>query len=458
MNMQCQCINDRRVFLQIRTAENKWTKDEIIRLIHQRVNDGLPINVRAVDSENPSLVIAARRKFGSWSKALVAAGYDLNSVTYPNKKWTPEAVIEAIRNRAKEGKSLNYSAFELENTYLRKVAQRAFGSWSKAFEIAGVQKPENPTKWTKKWTKESIVYTLQELYRNGQPLKMSGALRLAIYREFGSLQQAYISAGIPNPPKRINREKWTEETVIRAIRDVSSSGKVPTSEALKREGKSRIVRQAVKVFGSWNKAVLAAGFTPINQHARKWTEETVIKAIRDVSSSGKAPTSEVLKREGKGRIVQAAVKVFGSWNAAILAAGFTPINQYARKWTEETVIQAIRDVSSSGKVPSSEVLKKEGKETIFRAAVSVFGSWKAAVLAAGFTPINQYVRKWTEETVIQAIRDLSSSGKVPSSNALRKEGKGEIVRAAVKVFGSWNKAILAAGFTPNKIRINTTTR
>lgn len=87
-----------------------------------------------------------------------------------------------------------------------------------------------------------------------------------------------------------------------------------------------------------------------------------------------------------------------------------------------------------------------------------FGSWANAIEAAGFPrPIVGHYRdesqrgailtKWSDERIIEWIREHAVGGKPPSTTI--KAGKP--IRPAIRAFGSWNNAVVAAGFKPNRI-------
>jgi lipase chaperone LimK len=60
---------------------NRWSKERILEVIHARQREGKPINYSAIRREDSALISAARRYFGNWSKALLAAGVDVERRT-----------------------------------------------------------------------------------------------------------------------------------------------------------------------------------------------------------------------------------------------------------------------------------------------------------------------------------------------------------------------------------------
>ncbi len=86
---------------------------------------------------------------------------------------------------------------------------------------------------------------------------------------------------------------------------------------------------------------------------------------------------------------------FGSWRAAVEAAGFQYQKVVGRKlpgyWNRERCIKAIDRLSERH---SSHVRRQ--KPALYSAALRIFGSWQAAIEAAGYD--YQSIRKgWVDE-------------------------------------------------------------
>lgn len=58
----------------------RWTRWDVVDAIRQRRHESLPLNAKAVEKETPALIAAARRRFGSWTEALRAAGVEPETV------------------------------------------------------------------------------------------------------------------------------------------------------------------------------------------------------------------------------------------------------------------------------------------------------------------------------------------------------------------------------------------
>jgi hypothetical protein len=89
--------------------------------------------------ENRGLAIAGRSVFGTWRKALLAAGL-LHVVSQPSAKpkrrWDRQKVMDAICLRRREGRPVNYQGVKQEDSGLLWAGRRYFGTWAKAVAAA----------------------------------------------------------------------------------------------------------------------------------------------------------------------------------------------------------------------------------------------------------------------------------------------------------------------------------
>jgi len=113
-------------------------------------------------------------------------------------------------------------------------------------------------------------------------------------------------------------------------------------------------------------------------------------------------------------------------------------------------VATIKAMHSRGDTVSHAALKRN---SITGAARRLFGSWDAALRAAGLDPnVIRFSREpWTHEGVLQEIRRKARAGeplnaKDVSPYSLRRRGR--------IFFGSWDAALAAAGLDPAKVRKN----
>jgi hypothetical protein len=170
-----------------------------------------------------NVVTAARRHFGSWSKATLAAGVD------PSKlrrvvPWTPERVVEGILTRALRNESL--AARLVQPRSLTEAGHRFFGSWHGAIAAAGL---------------DPAVTVCQV----GRKKRAAGSSKR---------QSATRTSSGP-------KLCWDKDRVIAAMRLRLAERKPMHCTALAREDQ-RLYNAIRRYFGGWKDAMRAVGLDP----------------------------------------------------------------------------------------------------------------------------------------------------------------------------------------------------
>jgi hypothetical protein len=109
-------------------------------------------------------------------------------------------MIAAIQAARDYGQRLNSTA--PLTTRLRTTATRLFGSWDAALAAAGVD-PDRIRVHRRPWTADELVQEFQRKAAQGRRITLSGGIRYAARRAFGSVDAAAEAAGID--PARIYR-------------------------------------------------------------------------------------------------------------------------------------------------------------------------------------------------------------------------------------------------------------
>ena len=111
-----------------------WTAESVIAAIGQRHRQGSPMtNVRHWDGP---LFYAAAKHFGGWLNAMRAAGIEPK----PQRHWTKGTVLQAIRKRHRQGLPLTKAWIDSQGLYYG--ARKHFGIWRNALVAAGVVRDE----------------------------------------------------------------------------------------------------------------------------------------------------------------------------------------------------------------------------------------------------------------------------------------------------------------------------
>lgn len=304
---------------------------------------------------------SAKKHFGGWKKAAKSLGLDRET----RRTWTDQAVIDGIHLRRASGKNLFTTHKEDKALFCAAVAR--FGNWHNALKAAGMDRPTR-----ERWSEERIIERLQELAAASDVKSVSRAdrnLRHAAWRRFGSLEKAIEIAGAMTLSKR-----WTKERVIQSIHSrFAEVGPIPIAGL----GDHRLSNLAWKYFGSWDDAVKAAGLAdriPVRVPPKRLSRGVVIRIIQQGHAAGISLPNLAKQEPG---LASSARKHFGQWRRAVEAAGLEPSH---RIWSREMIIAEIEQRLSGGRSLRSG---DRANIRVSAAAARHFGSWTAALQAAG---------------------------------------------------------------------------
>ena len=129
-----------------------------------------------------------------------------------------------------------------------------------------------------------------------------------------------------------------------------------------------LIFDAVKLFSGWRGAIEAAGYRPIQ---KGWTEDEILRDIQLIQRLFRQiPPYKKLSRLGYSGLTRAAMRRFGSWNKAVVQAGFIPIK---KEWSKDSVIKQLKKVAENlNHTPSMRDLKELGKHDLLNAMITQF--------------------------------------------------------------------------------------
>lgn len=119
-----------------------WTKDRIIRTIKSARRASVDLTWSEVIARRDDLSRAAhaairRRNFGSWSRALQAAGVDPD-LERKHNRWDRQTIAFELRLRHAEREPMNSAAVQCDLPALHAAALRHFGSFDAALRAARI--------------------------------------------------------------------------------------------------------------------------------------------------------------------------------------------------------------------------------------------------------------------------------------------------------------------------------
>ncbi len=190
-------------------------RDEILRDLRGLPALGRGLSYTHARQLDRRLVSQAERAFGSWRKALDMAG--IQGVR-PHS-WSRERILKAVSERLSKGKPLHAAVLRRDDLQLYAAGIRYFGSWRNTLEAVGLDYRQISK--VRAWDKEGISKILFQWCAQHGPLnpsalnKTDSNLYQAIRKYFQSVEQCARSLGLPYAAQR---RKWTRQKVADELR------------------------------------------------------------------------------------------------------------------------------------------------------------------------------------------------------------------------------------------------
>jgi hypothetical protein len=199
-----------------------WDDDRVIRQIQLLRQNSIPLYPAYVLRHYQKLFSAARRRYGSWPNALVAAGIEVPDNPHDGRRGVLRVLREGLEQHS-------------ENDLPEKLKLHAayyFGSLRKAKAALKTDR-----RFLAGWSKAKVLADIIQMHRSGQPLGYAAARRnnprllSAAEAYFGTWGNAIHAAGID--PNLYFRRKWRKRSMT-AKRDRLNYGNLfnPTLPAL----------------------------------------------------------------------------------------------------------------------------------------------------------------------------------------------------------------------------------
>lgn len=108
-----------------------WDDQEILQEIRALHDRGVDLSSKKMDDSSYTLIATARRRFGSWEKAIEKAGFDYTQIRR-RKRWTREMVLEKVKPLLEKNPQIRGSDVkEIDPALFSAICKpRLFGNWS----------------------------------------------------------------------------------------------------------------------------------------------------------------------------------------------------------------------------------------------------------------------------------------------------------------------------------------
>jgi hypothetical protein len=199
-------------------------------------------------------------------------------------------------------------------------------------------------------------------------------------------------------------------------------------------------------FGSWNAALRAAGFVP--NHENDVADEDLLDELRRLDDElNRTPRFEDMADHGAFD-PSTYYRHFGSWPDAKAAAGLDPTTTTSRRLDKSELLAAIRDLADElGRAPTQVDMNEYGRHS-YKPYYREWGSWTNALAAAGIA-IDRNLGASRDELLNELHRLGDELDRAPLARELQQHSQYSLWPYR-RVFDSWNNALRAAGFSTNK--------
>lgn len=361
-----------------------------IRRLHAR---RVPLNIPAVKRRYPELIKAvyAVRPFWGWKRALEDAGLDYGKINTELLDYIDCKVCGCDLGTLPVH-LLRKHKLTVEDYRREYPGEPTTCETGRAILARNREHKRTPLpRWEEIWTPEYILDRIAELHRRNFPLNLY----------------------------------WSSN------HDPALAGKVRD------------------YFGSWDEALRRVGLDPKQIRLARPTEHLTAKEL--IARLKKRRHHRQREKEDSP-LANAARKYFGSWSAALRAAGIEPVGEKSHwpKADKGAILAEIRRRKRARESLSVKQVtsKKWGRALLVRAA-TLFGSWTAARVAAGFDPPVNAPSPWPKADKAAILAEIRRRKRAGESLATRKVERGKwgdpFMRRCKTLFGSWTAALLAAG-------------
>jgi len=184
----------------------------------------------------------------------------------------------------------------------------------------------------RKWTAEKLVATIRHLHEQGVDLSPTGIRRThgSLFSSarsrshFGCWRRAIEMADLDYDKIKRGEQVWSPKRIVQGIREAYERGEDLLSVAFKNRNKKLYSAACAKrYFGSWRKALIAAGLDYDKMRRDHfWSQERIVRKIRELYAAGQSLSWSSIDRVCPSLYRAARRKEnFGSWRAALKAAG-----------------------------------------------------------------------------------------------------------------------------------------
>lgn len=267
-------------------AARKWDSGLIARTIKDYHRKGKDISYNAMARTNQGLVSAANYYYGSYRKAVAAAGIDYKEIRR-KPRWTRQRIAAVIDQAHRAGRDLSWARAsvrkdELGHAAKASIRERLFGSWNDALKEAGLD-PTTISRY-RHWSPDDIKKELRSRSKRKRPvnskiiqIELPGLYGAAV-RHFGSYDDALRKSGV-DPEGVVQRRDWDRKAICKRLREFEKQFGL-VSQVMLRQYDSGLLRAIRLHYHNLKEAARAARITSysVRGHQLRPVEKPSLKS------------------------------------------------------------------------------------------------------------------------------------------------------------------------------------
>lgn len=416
------------------------SKARVLAKIQRLHEEGKPLNISAVKRHWPKLIesVYSRKKYWGWKQALADAGISYEEIEVELAEYEECRLCGNLFRHV--GSHLSNAHAVSCDEYLEEFPDAELTS--ETFRAHFV-KPQHSGErsmphWEPLWTPEYVLDRAFVHFQRGYPVtgcvEFDPNLWVNAVNFFGSwdvvLDRVGVDADLVKSWRSLPRRFKSKKEVVALIQERHLKGLPLNTHALTRgvdrEARDHsLLRAGYDYFGSWPKAIKAAGINPKQicqqlKQAKYPTKASVIVEIKRRHEKGLSLTHSALaKGPEKARdsvLVLAGIRHFGNWDSALEKAGFSresispprqptpPKNPVIHREVEKVKKKLPHIATLSGDERYQAMMALHRKH-FWAIKPSKYGSWKALAEALDIPYEKLSVKRYIdEESIFDALQ------------------------------------------------------
>lgn len=279
-------------------------REELISLLQRRDAEGKTLSLRRITDEKyptTTLQYYANQYYGSWTEAKSEILGE--SASYRRLPRSKQEVVEELSKMRSEGCSMKVTDIASD---LYSDIKLHFGGYMQAKAFMKLElKYERDDVWTSEKLLEELKLALPEISTKTDYNTKYKHIGDRSFRIYGDRYEVFRLIGSAIPPRKKSKytkpKRWTEKAVAEELRNIFDEYGVKSAHWLINNGHRKLVNGVKRVYGTWNAGLIANGYEVAYESPKKdWTQDYAKEAVINALINGTEPTLTALRLQIRG--------------------------------------------------------------------------------------------------------------------------------------------------------------